>query len=131
MTEPNEQLLSDESIPTVTLAGMVWPVRRLAIEQNEHVVPLFMVSLPVLVNAVKENGISAEFIHCMASICFWGIRRGHPTMTRAEFDDMEISIEELTAALPVISKQTFVLKPATGGAPTPGEAAGTSQTGAQ
>jgi hypothetical protein len=127
MTEPNKKYLSDERIPRITLAGVEWPVPHLAAEQLEIVVPLIFARVPTMSNGSVVGGITREAMHDWLSIVYWGLRRGHPELTREEFDAMEIDVDELMNAQPVIQKQTGLMKKK--GDAKPGEAPGNLQTG--
>jgi len=129
MTEPNALLLSDESLPTISLAGVRWPIPKLALQQIEIVVPLILASRGV----ANLSTITTELLHNLGTILYWGLRRGHKDLTREEFDQMPIEFGDLLTGMTVVGQQSGVLKsPANGVAQVtaPGEAQGTSQTGA-
>jgi hypothetical protein len=109
MTEPNKELLSDERIPTATLAGQKWPVPKMAIRQCEVVVPLIVKRMADV--AGGPAGLTAEVIHDLATVVFWGLERGHKGLTREEFDEMPIDLTDLIDAMLVVSRQTGLLKP--------------------
>jgi hypothetical protein len=111
MTSPNQELLSDERIPTVTLAGLTWPIPKLAIKQNEIILPILLRRAPQLAAlAAGQGGMTTEFVHDCSTIVYWGLTRGHKGFTREEFDDMPIEVTEVLNAVTVVGQQTGLLK---------------------
>lgn len=116
MTEPDALLLADPSIPTIVLAGKSWPVPHLAPRQNRIVGPL-------LIERIRGiSKLTTEAVDDLTTIAFWALQRGHRALTREEFDEMPVGIDELLAALGVIGKQTGLFrdaKPGENGTPLP------------
>lgn len=114
MTEPNAELLADDRIPRVTLAGKAWPVRRLALEQNNEVAPILMSRVALLNGTATELAakLTTEVLNDFAHVVFWGLKRGHPDLTRAEFNDMEIDpFGELVPAFTTVMAQSSLFRP--------------------
>jgi hypothetical protein len=86
--------------PTITIAGGAWPVPLLAPRQNRVV-------LPGLMRLGKEP---AEQYEPLLDIVFAALTRAHPSITRAEFEDWPIATWELVESIPVIAKQTGLLR---------------------
>lgn len=105
-TEPNKKLLSDPRIPRITLDDQDWPIRRLAPTQLEIVLPLIDEVKRRMHEAPVGSSITKEVLHDMGTILFHALERGHPDLTREEFDDMAIGLTDLVDALPVIQKQS-------------------------
>jgi hypothetical protein len=102
MTEPNAELLADESVPRVTLAGKQWPLPKLSIKQNAIVLPILMARFERVNETIRtQDGISE-----LATALFTALQRGHKSLTRDEFDEMAIDVPELMAAVPVVAQQT-------------------------
>lgn len=137
-TAPSKELLSDESIPRITLGGIEWPVPRLAIAQTSTIEPLLLKHLGAIAHITQVNidnlialkaGKSALDLHVspqltpevmqdMATVAYWALRRGHwdpntkTGITREEFDAMPIMWEELHSAAFIVGRQAGVFKPA-------------------
>ena len=109
-TEPNALLLSDESVPRVPLGGVAWPIPRLAQKQNKRVTPLIVKHRKALrkMNLGQDalDALTEEAIEELGTVVYVALTRGHPDMTRAEFDDMPIGVLEILAAFPVVAAQT-------------------------
>lgn len=132
MTEPNETLLADETIPTVTLAGKRWPVPPLALKQMRVVVPILMKRMRELggLQAGQVDALTNETTGDLITAVFIGLQRGHGAMKREEFEEMPVGWQELIEASIVVSRQAGMIgKKETNG--VVGEAKGTFQTGAQ
>jgi hypothetical protein len=86
--------------PTITIAGRAWPVPLLAPRQNRVV-------LPGLMRLGKEP---AEQYETLLDIVFAALTRAHPSITREEFEDWPIATWELVESIPVIAKQTGLLR---------------------
>lgn len=147
--EPNALLLSDERVPTITLAGKVWPIPKLALEQLEIVAPVVLKLQPLYLGAMRgavadgatdeaqANAVRAlvttDTLRDLAVCVYWALRRGHPALTREEFNTWEVNISsELLPSFWVISRQSGLMKegPAQGDAAPLGERKGpSSQTG--
>ncbi|HWE05186.1 MAG TPA: hypothetical protein VG274_00670 [Rhizomicrobium sp.] len=86
--------------PTITIAGREWRIPPLAPRQNRVV-------LPGLMRLGKEP---AEQYGTLLDIVFAALTRAHPSMTREEFDDWPIATWELVESIPVIARQTGLLR---------------------
>ncbi len=142
MTEPNQQLLDDPTIPRITLAGKEWPIPMMAPKQNVVLVPTILKVVPKVLSAGDGAGkfdiarfsevMTEEAYKALVTIAWVALTRGHPALPRAEFEDMPVGTMELVLAVIIIAQQTGVIKP---GAPKMGEAqppipaAPNSQTG--
>lgn len=95
------------SCPSITIAGRGWPVPLLAPRQNRIIVPLLM------------KGSSGYAV--LLEIAFAALTRAHPHLRREEVDDWPIPFHELCDALPVIARQTGMLRRTSANAadPTP------------
>jgi hypothetical protein len=121
MVEPNKLLLADPRIPRITFAGKEWPIPKLAIDQLAEVWPLISGSLISVVSAGAGASIAAfsgQTIKDMSKVVFWGLKRGHESLSPEEYADMPSDVQELMNAVLVVASQTggFKLR-------TPGEAA--------
>jgi hypothetical protein len=110
---PNRELLDDERVPRVTLAGQQWPIPKMAPRQNEIIVPLILDhEEAVFAAAAQDEGgkvtfrPTTEMIHRMNTIVFHALQRGHRELTREEFDDMPIGLVEALDSIRTISRQT-------------------------
>jgi hypothetical protein len=123
MTEPNAKALADETIPRITLAGVEWPIPKMAIKQNEQIFPIVVAYLRDQQSALA----SVAGIHGLASVAFVALTRAHDgeqgrpgPITRAEFDDMTIEVGELTKAFHVVMQQSGLrTQEKANGAPVP------------
>jgi hypothetical protein len=107
MTEPNQKLLEDPSVPRITLAGQQWPVPKFAIAQNAIILPELMSHFEHTDATFKTT----EGILKMGGLLFIALKRGHKDMTREEFDELGIDVPEMMAAVPVIAQQTGMYTP--------------------
>lgn len=131
MTEPNGMFL-DGVTPTVELAGKMWPVPLLTPRQNRHVTPAILKLGPKLNSAAIPanqtvrsafSGLDEEGYGMLLTAAYWSLKRAHPSMTFDEFEDMEITTTELMIALPILARQTGLIKPVAAGEAAPvGEA---------
>ena len=109
-TEPNQRQLEDKSIPTISLGGKEWPVRRLALEQLCEVAPILVarqVALEMFIHGgeAARSNLTADLLHDVSKVIYWGLKRGHPGMTPDEFNAMEVSLAELRVAFAVVASQ--------------------------
>jgi hypothetical protein len=88
------------SDPTIIIAGRAWRIPLLAPRQNRVV-------LPGLMRLGKEP---AEQYGTLLDIVFAALTRAHPSIAREEFDDWPIATWELVESIPVIAKQTGLLR---------------------
>ena len=108
MTEPNAVALGDPTVPRVTLAGVEWPVPKLAIKQNSQLWPM----LPLLrdLNATMSTPEGIIGLHTMVFIALTRAHdgeQGRPgPITRQEFDEMGIEYAELMSACLVVMAQS-------------------------
>ncbi|MES2055823.1 MAG: hypothetical protein V4564_07795 [Pseudomonadota bacterium] len=107
MTEPNAAFL-DGVTPTVTLSGKVWPIPTMAIKQNRRLHPvLIRLAARILGKETLTLGdLSEEDLDDLADAAFVGLTRAHPTLSRAEFEDMTATPLDLVGAASVILFQT-------------------------
>jgi hypothetical protein len=100
-TEPNQAAI-DAGAPTITLAGKAWPIPMLAVRQNRLVVPA------VRVWAKDAAGVfdSTPAYDNALSAIFNALLRAHPDITRAEFDELEITAPEVNGSFVVIAIAT-------------------------
>ena len=108
--------------PLVVFAGREWFIPRLALRQSRIVVPGLLRLLPVL-ETLQENPAAlaeAQFEELIA-VVHAALTRAYPELGREAFLDLEITVAELAAAVPVIMRQTGFFKPAGAAA---GEAGG-------
>jgi len=130
-TEPNKKLLGDPRVPRITIDDVDWPVAKLAPAQLEVVAPLIDPTL----KALKSSGsVTKEIIHDLGTIVHVALTRGHPDLTRDEFDQMPIGLMDLLDSVQVVSRQCGLFRPVkpneVNGASVPLAAAATSsQTG--
>src|SRR5215472_12436180 len=86
--------------PTITIVGKEWRVPLLAPRQNRVVVPA------LLRLATRRE----EQYDLLLDIVFAALTRGHPGIVRDDFEDWPIATHELLDALPVVARQTGLLK---------------------
>jgi hypothetical protein len=100
--QPNAEMLSDANIPRATIAGVEWPMPKLTLKQ------LYVAGPILLVSRVE---ITPARVVDLASVVFMTLQRGHPELTRAEFDEWPVTLGELLEAVKIVSTQTGMLKP--------------------
>ncbi|HTT84967.1 MAG TPA: hypothetical protein VMF67_15935 [Rhizomicrobium sp.] len=116
--------MSDDQVPTITLAGREWTVPRLAPRQNRIVVPALLRLIPRIITAredalaAKESDLAylARFVDAptydeLAALVYTALTRAHPELERQEFDDMPIETLELIGAVSVVARQAGLLRP--------------------
>lgn len=141
-TLPNRVLLDEDTVPQITIAGKAWPIPMLAPKQNVKVVPAILRVVPKILATGNGEGkfdlkkfaeaVDEASYADLLNIVFLALTRGHPDLSRDEFDNMPVPTMDLVLAVIVIASQTGVIKagmkPA--GDVQLGEAgAGNSQTG--
>lgn len=124
--------VSLEGAPKITLAGKEWAIPALAIKQARIVVPALLSIMPTISKIIGSIGadpasmfqaigeMSEADYDAMLRAVFHSLKRGYPTLTLAEFDEMEINTREIFEALPTIIQQTGFLEKKD--KQTPGEA---------
>lgn len=85
--------------PEIIIAGRPWRVPLFAPRQNRIVIP-----------AILRMGPVADSYNDLLDIAFAALTRAYPALDRDEFEELPIPTWELLDALPVISKQTGMLK---------------------
>lgn len=111
-TEPNKKLLSDPRVPRITLDDQDWPIPKLAPAQLEIVLPLIDEVKKTLREYAPGAVIDADVIHKLGTILCTALQKGHPDLTRDEFDQMPIGLSDLIDALPLVQKQSGCFRPA-------------------
>jgi hypothetical protein len=112
-------------VPKVRLAGRDWEIPLLAIKQLRVAIPAIFKIMPVFarVSVIQKEedkdpfwfskvALSTEDFDAIADATYAALTRATPGLARTEFDNLPISIEELLNALPVIVRQTGMIKPA-------------------
>lgn len=122
MTSSPNPIFLDGQTPTVTLAGVQWPIPPLTPKQNRIVTPTILRLLPRLASVAMDSSGNADPLKVITSLdeelynglitaVFWSVKRAHPTITIDEFENMPITTEELVKALfPVIATQAGLIK---------------------
>jgi hypothetical protein len=130
----------------ITLAGKQWPIPRLALKQWRIVMPnifkLFGELGPMFESAmkarsattapevlIKQFNLTSAQIDLLGDTVLVSLHRAHKGITVDQFQDMEISLEELLAAIPIIMEQTGLFDSKKGAPPVVGEATAGSLTG--
>ena len=112
---PNQDLLSDERIPTVLLDGKRWPIPKLAPKQLEIITPIIMKRAERFKGKKPEEigaeAMSEEGVKEMFTILYWGLQRGHRDLTLADFQELAIDLTELSNAVGVVTQQAFSFRP--------------------
>lgn len=105
--------LSDH--PTVTLAGKQYPVKPLVLRQLRIVVPAVM-----RLKSINLAEITEQQIDDLAEIAYQAVAPSQqPPLSRDAFLGMAVTPMELIESLPVVARQSGMMKDA-----SPGEAAG-------
>lgn len=98
--------------PQITLGKKLWRVPELAARQNMRIVPKIMAAQKTDFGSLTEDGIKIFY-----DIGFIALTRANPELTREQFDELPVGLNELLAALPIIARQAgmAVAEVATGG----------------
>lgn len=113
----------EAAAPVIRLGGMDWEIPVLAVKQNRIAIPAFFKFMPAFIAVAqaaatratdpmwfsKVSVTTADF-DAMADAIYAALTRAKPGLARAEFDNLPVSLEEMFGALPVIAKQTGILK---------------------
>jgi hypothetical protein len=91
--------------PVITLGGKDFPVPLLAPRQQRVVLPAIM-----RLRTMNASAITQEQYDDLCEISLAAAQRGTASMKRDDFLDMPIQINELLTALPIIARQTGLLK---------------------
>jgi len=106
--EPNADFL-DGKTPTIEWAGKKWPIPLLAPKQNRHVIPALMRSMKVVAGMSPEKlksgslDVTEAQMDDLYDIVYWGLKRAHPTLTRDDFDDVDLPMMEMMKMIPVVA----------------------------
>ena len=84
----------------VTLGGQQWTVPPLSLRQVLGIAT----HIPKLAGITADN-MSGERLEPLCEVVRIGLQKAHPELTRDQFYDMHITINELIAALPVVVEQ--------------------------
>jgi hypothetical protein len=116
--------------PSIKIGGQVFYIPRLALKQNRVVVSALKMILPLISKievisrspnpgaAMLDNfPIDDSSVELIANAVYAAITRARPDFARADFDDLEMGIDELILALPVVMQQSFAFMKTTGGEP--------------
>lgn len=104
--------------PVVRLAGREWFVPVLALRQTRVVAPAFMRLLPTLSALQNAAGgdvgavLETRHLDALMEAVHAALTRAYPDLSLDAFLDLEASLNELVAAVPVIAKQTGLFHPA-------------------
>lgn len=146
-TKPNRELLDDPRTLTVSLDGTKWPIPRLAPAQNERVTPIILRIMPLLMRLSREERsqavavegqdlapvlsdrmerlgevLSEQNLHDIYTAIYVALKKGHPDLTRDEFDEIPIGNLDAIEAMNVIARQTGTIRQARPGETAAGEA---------
>lgn len=134
--------------PIISLGGRDFHIPPLAVKQNRVVVGGLKTIMPMLAAfekfAVEAKAAAADgkidsaeagfamlasfpvedgAFDALASIVYAALTRAYPSLSKAEFDDMPLGVDELLMAVPVIMAQSFAFARRGGAQPEqPGEA---------
>jgi hypothetical protein len=86
--------------PVIVIAGREWTIPLLAPRQNRVVVPALM----------RLGMRRDEQYDLLLDIVFAALTRAHPDIAREDFDDWPIATHELLNALPIVARQTGLLR---------------------
>jgi hypothetical protein len=87
--------------PIIVIAGRDWPVPFFAPRQNR-------VIIPALTRLQERSGLRYDDL---LDIVFAALTRASPDLDRAAFEELPVATWELVEAVPVIARQTGLLKP--------------------
>jgi hypothetical protein len=111
-TEPNKKLLGDPRVLRITLDDQDWPIPKLAPAQLEVVLPLIDSTLATIGGkALGSGSFTKELLHDLGTILYLGLERGHPSLTREEFDQMPIGLTDLVDGMAVVQRQCGMFRP--------------------
>ena len=113
LPEPNVRFL-DKVTPTLNWNGKQYPVPLLAPKQQRHVIPALMRSRNAILKLAQRTGeplTEAEYDDLLSCV-YWGLKRAHPDLVFASFEDVPVELVELGPMIEVIAKQTGMFKKA-------------------
>lgn len=110
-TKPDQKLL-DEGVPSVNFGGKAWPIPPLSFKQlrliNEK---LGRLSKVYYVDNRPMNDYTDEDLSDIGDILYVALTRAHPSLTRAEFDDMPTDRRELIFSFFTVMAQANGIRP--------------------
>lgn len=96
----------------IKLGGSSFDIPALAVKQNRICDPLIISLLPIFSNWSTDKAsigkIGQEQYDALLTIAYTAITRALPAFTRAEFEDLPITLPELVFAFTTIAQQTGV-----------------------
>jgi hypothetical protein len=114
----------ETTAPTVTLAGVQYPVPDLVVEQLRVVFPALMRWQAALQKPAEFK--DSNYDDLLLAVYSGAVQRNDPKLAYAAFRKMTIPHHELMAALEEVQKQTHLFKPKAEGGPE-GEASPTQK----
>lgn len=134
--EPNVRFL-DNKTPTIHWNGKEYPVPLLTPKQQRWIIPALMRSRNAIMKLAQGNGpalTDAEYDD-LVSVVYWSLKRAHPDLVFASFEDTPLSLLDLGPMIEVAAQQTGMFKKEAGNGAAVGEAqaapAPNPQTGTQ
>lgn len=106
-----------DAAPKIRINGKDWPVPVFGPRQNRRIVPYIN-----KLSQVKITDLTTDDMDNLYNIIYWAINRAHPDVQERDFLDWEVPIDEAMEAVPIIAKQTGLMK-----LKKPGEAEGTPE----
>lgn len=110
--EPTTEELADA--PKITIGGRQFPIVKQAPRQTRVILPLAFKLQPLI---GTPNVFTPETLDDMGTVIFTALHRGNPSITREEFDDLALGLDDMMMAFAVVLQQCGLGIDLTAGAP--------------
>ncbi len=98
-------------IPTVMLAGVAFEIPQLTPRQQRVVVPAIMRLTDIMTKREEfMKQMTTDQFDMLIDLVFVACTKAKPTLKKDDFLNMEITVRELLEAIPLIMKQTGIMK---------------------
>lgn len=114
--------------PTISLGGVDYPVPKLALAQNRKLQPIFARLAPRMMSGVDMADLGEQETNDLIDVVALALSRAHVGVTKADLDELPISVIDLARSFLTVMEQSGLFKRAE---PKPGEDKGEAspQTG--
>lgn len=117
-------------VPVIKIAGIEWFVPTLALRQTRTIIPAMARLLPVLDRLkIDPTGLTEDDLDLLLKLVHLALTRAYPGLQYEQLLDAQITLQEMTEAIPIIAVQAQIFRPSTAppttdaSAPLPEEAA--------
>jgi hypothetical protein len=90
----------DNSLPTIRIGRKDWPVQEFVWRETKKLLPMVRHCANI-----NWNNLTDKDMEVLGDMTYFTISRANGGLTREQFDEMPVTLREITEALPTIAKQ--------------------------